>query len=107
MSFSGDASRPTPRRVITQATFDDVVRENMEEFGMDRASAAQDAVSQFSTADLSGVVTDGSDAGAQPVVGALRALAAAVAADAAVAATDPVAPAPSSSAPPPPSARGE
>lgn len=32
---------------ITQDTFDEVVKENMEEFGMDRKSAAEDAVGQF------------------------------------------------------------
>lgn len=32
---------------ITQDTFDEVVKENMEDFGMDRTSAAEDAVGQF------------------------------------------------------------
>ena len=32
---------------ITQETFDEVVKENMEDFGMDRKSAAEDAVGQF------------------------------------------------------------
>ncbi len=32
---------------ITQETFDEVVKENMEDFGMDRRSAAEDAVGQF------------------------------------------------------------
>lgn len=32
---------------ITQDTFDEVVKENIEDFGMDRKSAAEDAVGQF------------------------------------------------------------
>lgn len=32
---------------ITQDTFDEVVKENMEDFGMDRQSAAEDAIGQF------------------------------------------------------------
>jgi len=32
---------------ITQETFDEVVKENMKDFGMDRQSAAEDAVGQF------------------------------------------------------------
>lgn len=32
---------------ITQDTFDEVVKENMEDFGMDRKGAAEDAVEQF------------------------------------------------------------
>lgn len=32
---------------VTQDTFDEVVKENMEDFGMDRQSAAEDAVGQF------------------------------------------------------------
>ena len=34
-------------RVITQETFDLVVTENMEEFGMERAEAVKDAKEQF------------------------------------------------------------
>lgn len=32
---------------ITQETFDEVVKENMEDFEMDREAAAEDAVEQF------------------------------------------------------------
>lgn len=32
---------------ITQQTFDSVVQENMEEFGMERREAIDDAVAQF------------------------------------------------------------
>eukprot|EP00903_Cladosiphon_okamuranus_P005933 g5863.t1 len=44
---------------ITQDTFDEVVKENMEDFGMDRKSAAEDAMGQFKAqgADLSRVDT--------------------------------------------------
>ncbi len=34
-------------RVISQETFDAVVRENVEELGMDRKEATKDAVEQF------------------------------------------------------------
>lgn len=34
-------------KFITQETFDEVVKENMEDFDMDRESAARDAVGQF------------------------------------------------------------
>jgi hypothetical protein len=34
-------------RVITQETFDDVVKENMDEFGMDREEAVKEAQEQF------------------------------------------------------------
>jgi hypothetical protein len=34
-------------RVISQETFDEVVRENMEEFDMSPEEAVQDAVQQF------------------------------------------------------------
>ncbi|CAM9628563.1 unnamed protein product, partial [Hapterophycus canaliculatus] len=46
-------------KFITQETFDEVVKENMEDFGMDRESAAEDAVGQFKAqgADLSRVDT--------------------------------------------------
>lgn len=32
---------------ISQETFDDVVKENMEDFGMDKEEAARDAIEQF------------------------------------------------------------
>ncbi|CAM9719548.1 unnamed protein product [Ectocarpus fasciculatus] len=46
-------------KFITQETFDEVVKENMEDFDMDRESAARDAVGQFNAqgADLSNVDT--------------------------------------------------
>ena len=34
-------------RVISQETFDDVVKENMEEFGLSREEAIKDAIEQF------------------------------------------------------------
>lgn len=37
------------KRQVTQATFDETVRENMEEFEMDRAEAVADAVKQFTS----------------------------------------------------------
>jgi hypothetical protein len=77
MSFAGDAQIPSaPRRVVLQSEFDAIVEENVTEFGMSRAEAAADALAQFATqhVDLSGVLTDGSDPSAHPVVAALRAL---------------------------------
>ena len=51
------------RRKITQATFDECVAENVEEFDMEPAEALADAVEQFERqgVDLSGVDTSGSD----------------------------------------------
>jgi hypothetical protein len=77
MSFSGDAHPvPAPRRVLSQAAFDDLVQENVDEFGMSRAEAASDALSQFVSmgVDLTGVVTDGSDVSSIPVISALNKL---------------------------------
>lgn len=34
-------------KFLKQDTFDEVVKENMEDFGMDREAAAKDAVEQF------------------------------------------------------------
>lgn len=34
-------------KCITQETFDEVVKENMEDFGLDKLAAAEDAVEQF------------------------------------------------------------
>lgn len=50
------------RRKITQATFDECVAENVEEFEMDAAEALADAVEQFERqgVDLSGVDVSGS-----------------------------------------------
>ena len=76
MSFSGDAIRVPTRRVISQAGFDQVVEENIAEFGMAREEAARDAVEQLEQQgySLAGLVTDGSDPGLHPVVAALRAV---------------------------------
>lgn len=48
-------------RKITQETFDDVVRENMEDFDMDSAEALADAISQFNKqgVDLSSIDISG------------------------------------------------
>lgn len=47
---------------ISQATFDGVVNENMDDFGMDLQEALQDAIHTFRLqgADLRGIITDGS-----------------------------------------------
>lgn len=42
---------------ITQDTFDEVVKENMEDFGMDREAAAGDAVEQFKAQGKVGTIT--------------------------------------------------
>ena len=42
---------------ITQDTFDEVVKENMEDFGMDRKGAAEDAVEQFKAQGKVGTTT--------------------------------------------------
>lgn len=34
-------------KFITQATFDEVVKENIEDFGMEKEAAAGDAIAQF------------------------------------------------------------
>lgn len=44
------------KRQITQATFDETVRENMEEFDMARAEAVADAVKQFTSQGACGRV---------------------------------------------------
>lgn len=61
-----------PRAQISQETFDEVVKENMEDFDMDLAEATHDAVQQFESqgVDLSNIIklgalavaTDGDDA---------------------------------------------
>ena len=52
-------------RVITQETFDLVVTENMEEFGMDRAEAVKDAKEQFEQQGVSLVNIVVSEQGSQ------------------------------------------
>ncbi|XP_033749978.1 armadillo repeat-containing protein 6-like [Pecten maximus] len=67
-------------KVIAQQTFDDVVRENMEEFGMDADEAIDDAVQQFESqgVNLSNIVQDSrlfsgqGDAAEHPVVSAIK-----------------------------------
>lgn len=46
-SFLKEQSNKMAKRRITQETFDDAVRENMEEFEMDPDEALRDAVEQF------------------------------------------------------------
>jgi len=47
-------------KVITQETFDAVVKENIEEFGLDVEEATKDAIDQFKAqgVSLSNIVTD-------------------------------------------------
>ncbi|XP_060068839.1 armadillo repeat-containing protein 6-like [Ylistrum balloti] len=67
-------------KVITQQTFDDVVRENMEEFGMEADEAIDDAVQQFESQgiNLSNIVQDArlfsgqGDAAEHPVISAIK-----------------------------------
>ena len=75
-----------PRRLITQATFDEAVAENMTTFGMPSDEAVEDAVAQFcaSGVDLANVVraAPGPDRDAgHPVLAALAAISAAYHAD--------------------------
>lgn len=59
---------------ISQATFDDAVRENMETFGQTVEEAVADAIAQFESAgvDLSNIVKG--DSSAHPVLSSLRTL---------------------------------
>ena len=59
-------------KVITQDTFDSVVKENVEEFGMEIAEAVQDAKEQFEKqgVNLGNIVT--SEQGSQVVVNAVK-----------------------------------
>jgi len=63
-------------RKITQESFDEVVKENMEEFGMSPAEAVEDAVSQFEAqgVDLDGIVKSATDSSESPVVVAVNRL---------------------------------
>eukprot|EP00094_Tigriopus_californicus_P011390 TCALIF_10995-PA protein Name:"Similar to Armc6 Armadillo repeat-containing protein 6 (Mus musculus)" AED:0.06 eAED:0.06 QI:0/0.8/0.66/0.83/0.6/0.66/6/268/445 len=63
-------------RVISQETFDAVVTENMEEFGMDRIEAVQEAQQQFQTqgVNLDNIVTDSAEID-HPMVQAIKFLA--------------------------------
>ena len=59
-------------KVITQDTFDSVVKENVEEFGMEIAEAVQDAKEQFEKqgVNLGNIVV--SEQGSQVVVNAVK-----------------------------------
>ena len=61
-------------RVITQETFDLVVKENMDEFSMEQAEAVRDAQEQFQQQgiNLANIVV--SERGSQVVVGAVKGL---------------------------------
>ena len=59
-------------RVITQETFDLVVRENMEEFGMERAEAVKDAREQFEQQGVSLVNIVLSEQGSQVTIFSLQ-----------------------------------
>jgi DNA polymerase III delta prime subunit len=65
----------TMSRKISQETFDDVVRENMEEFDMESKEALADAISQFNKqgVDLSSIDISGG-IGRQEVLDAIAAL---------------------------------
>lgn len=69
-----------PAIAISQEGFDAAVKENMEDFDMDLAEAVEDAVKTFQIqgADLSGIVTDGTNIGnadyVHPVVEAMKQL---------------------------------
>lgn len=54
-------------KVITQETFDAVVKENVEEFGLELEEARKDAIKQFIAqgVDLTNIVTDGPTEGDQ------------------------------------------
>ncbi|XP_046441545.1 armadillo repeat-containing protein 6-like [Daphnia pulex] len=54
-------------KVITQETFDTVVKENVEEFGLELEEARKDAIQQFTAqgVDLTNIVTDGPGEGGQ------------------------------------------
>jgi hypothetical protein len=84
MASKGGAPGGAPKR-ISQATFEEAVAEGVEEFGLTRAEAVDDAVAQFTAAgvDLANIVVDrdapadgGEDGGAatHPAVAAVRGL---------------------------------
>jgi hypothetical protein len=81
--MAGPSEAAAVRRRITQETFDEVVRENMEEFGMGRPEAVADAVTQFQTqgVELANIVKDTTGAG-HPVLRAVATLRAFTASDA-------------------------
>eukprot|EP00164_Ancoracysta_twista_P004325 GFYU01005828.1.p1 GENE.GFYU01005828.1~~GFYU01005828.1.p1 ORF type:complete len:450 (-),score=165.66 GFYU01005828.1:212-1561(-) len=68
------------KKRITQETFDEVVRENMEDFDMPRAEAVADAVEQFSAqgVDLGNINTSAEEPGSAPAAGEAAAAAAPV-----------------------------
>jgi hypothetical protein len=57
--MSTKAKAAPAKKKITQETFDDVVRENVDEFDMSREDAIADAITQFETqgVDLSEIIT--------------------------------------------------
>jgi len=59
--LAGDTKGLALAKLITQDTFDEAVRENMEEFGMSQQEAVEDAVKQFEAqgASLRNVNTEG------------------------------------------------
>ena len=62
-------------RVITQDTFDEAMRENMEEFDMDKQEAINDAVAQFKSqgVDLTNIDLSGG-VGKEEVLSAIHSL---------------------------------
>lgn len=62
-------------RAITQETFDEAVRENMEEFDMDQQGAINDAVAQFKSqgVDLTNIDLSGG-VGKEDVLAAIQTL---------------------------------
>jgi hypothetical protein len=64
---TGDMRAITLIKQISQSTFDEAVRENIEEFGMDRQEAIDEAIKQFEAqagrAALGGVNTGAAGAG--------------------------------------------
>ncbi|GBG25076.1 Armadillo repeat-containing protein 6 [Hondaea fermentalgiana] len=58
-AFEAERAAKQKKKTISQATFDEVVEENVEEFGLDLEEAMKDAVEQFKQqgVDLSALVT--------------------------------------------------
>ena len=68
------------RKRISQETFDSVVKENIDDFGMDPEEAVADAVQQFISqgVDLSCIVKSAGPASESPVIKAIEALSSAI-----------------------------
>ena len=77
----GDKLAALQAKRISQETFDDAVKENMDDFSMERVEAIADAISQFEMQgiDLSNIVTSTSnfDGGEDPLAAAVARLVAA------------------------------